>query len=696
MSRNRALVTTFICMIIVLLIASSISAALPSIDFNQFYGEVKGADDGAKVTAKLGEKVVGETTIREGRYGYDTLLKIAGESSKGAKKGDIVEFYVNEQYVSSTDFKPGEATKLDLALVPAVYCGDNICNEDACSCRTDCGACPEDKDDDGVLDIEDKIIVRKEKIAEKMKNVDTEKVKIKIGGDEEIKEEYAGKKEISISEDNKPILKFDFDFDTKKLNLEEVAVEKQSSIEQKGYVVVKGLENEAGTKTIYLDKLNSDSKSVCIKDAPVDSIGQLSENCNGESEIYLKCDGAKKENYVCNELGSQFEVSGVKNSAAREVTAQEQASVEAAQETASQEATDCALFPDKFSACEPFSCRFIHPFTGELMEKNVIGLIENKCQYIEEMPNSFRMDCEYSESLRKAVAQYYRDIDAAESSETSVSIDFGSDEVKTKYTIDDKAVENPLQEALDNGACQIVQNVEQIPVTQSQTITPKVYACNDGIDNDNDGLSDLNDPGCTNSRDNDETNICAENWQCSKWSECNAGVRTRTCADVNRCSTEKDIPGKKIACSAEVKEVASFEEDTLIEQLAPRQETVQEVQQAPLEIEKEIQEPQIYEPELQENTQPVKSSAIVYISFTIMAVLGLMLGFMFFHKAGPLPAPPMIARKEKEILKKELKALEEDDVLFGISLVSKKKDAKKSGQASMKQVRADKKSAKNK
>ncbi len=42
----------------------------------------------------------------------------------------------------------------------------------------------------------------------------------------------------------------------------------------------------------------------------------------------------------------------------------------------------------------------------------------------------------------------------------------------------------------------------------TDTITINVIqqtACSDGVDNDNDGLTDLNDPGCSNSQDNDET-----------------------------------------------------------------------------------------------------------------------------------------------------------------------------------------------
>ena len=117
------------------------------------------------------------------------------------------------------------------------------------------------------------------------------------------------------------------------------------------------------------------------------------------------------------------------------------------------ELSGCDAFPDKLDACESFSCEFEHPFTGEMMEKEVVGLVNGKCQYTEEMPNNGRMDCEYSESLRKAVAQYYRDVASAESVGTSAKI--GSEGTETTYTIDGQEVENPLQEAMDSGACTI-------------------------------------------------------------------------------------------------------------------------------------------------------------------------------------------------------------------------------------------------
>ncbi len=112
-------------------------------------------------------------------------------------------------------------------------------------------------------------------------------------------------------------------------------------------------------------------------------------------------------------------------------------------------------FADQLSSCVKYKSQFIHPLTGQTMEKEVLGIIAGKCNYIEQMPNGGKMECKYTESERKAVAQYYKDLEAAESIGTSVNTDLGSGSQKTTYTIDGKVVENPLQEAMNNGVCVI-------------------------------------------------------------------------------------------------------------------------------------------------------------------------------------------------------------------------------------------------
>ena len=87
------------------------------------------------------------------------------------------------------------------------------------------------------------------------------------------------------------------------------------------------------------------------------------------------------------------------------------------------------------------------------MVREIFGIVDGKCNYVEEMPNNGTMECNYSESMRKAVAQYHRDLAAAESAETEIQV--GEEETKITYTIDGVEVENPLQEALDSGQCVI-------------------------------------------------------------------------------------------------------------------------------------------------------------------------------------------------------------------------------------------------
>jgi hypothetical protein len=98
---------------------------------------------------------------------------------------------------------------------------------------------------------------------------------------------------------------------------------------------------------------------------------------------------------------------------------------------------------------------FTHPFTGEEMERRIVGLDGDSCTYEEQMPQNGQMRCTYSESVRVAVAEYYRVTFSAEESRTEVHIEFPSGETGTRYTIDGREVGNPLNEAMSNGDCVI-------------------------------------------------------------------------------------------------------------------------------------------------------------------------------------------------------------------------------------------------
>lgn len=116
-------------------------------------------------------------------------------------------------------------------------------------------------------------------------------------------------------------------------------------------------------------------------------------------------------------------------------------------------ATNCDAFPDKLSSCTKYKCQFVHPFTGETMQKEITGIVGGECNYVEQMPNNGELECNYTTSQRTAAAQYYKDVAAAESTGTSMNLNLGSGEQKITYTIDGKEVENPLQTFFTDGTC---------------------------------------------------------------------------------------------------------------------------------------------------------------------------------------------------------------------------------------------------
>lgn len=134
-------------------------------------------------------------------------------------------------------------------------------------------------------------------------------------------------------------------------------------------------------------------------------------------------------------------------------TTQQPAAV--ATETPTQSQNPEMVFADKLSSCTPNKTSFTHPLTGETLEKEVLGIADGKCGYVEQMPNNGKMECKYTESERSVAAQYYKDVASAETAESSVSGTLGSSETKATYTIDGKTVDNPLQEFMNSGVCTI-------------------------------------------------------------------------------------------------------------------------------------------------------------------------------------------------------------------------------------------------
>lgn len=120
---------------------------------------------------------------------------------------------------------------------------------------------------------------------------------------------------IIFREGNKTIVEYPLFLGT--VNFKDLFLEKQSNV-SKGYMLVRGwVLEENQTKTIYLDKLDSTSNAVCIKDAEVTSILEMSPSCSGENETIVLCNGELQGGYRCTN-GERLILSGARHSAVQE------------------------------------------------------------------------------------------------------------------------------------------------------------------------------------------------------------------------------------------------------------------------------------------------------------------------------------------------------------------------------------------
>ena len=118
-----------------------------------------------------------------------------------------------------------------------------------------------------------------------------------------------------VDEDSVERVWFEYSFNSP-LNMCGISIEKQPEFDKRGYLTVKGLSNME--KRLSVDRLNSSSSYVCVKDAEVSDISEVSDNCDETNEREVKCDNSDTK-HPCEIIEDTFIVQKVKNSAVIEM-----------------------------------------------------------------------------------------------------------------------------------------------------------------------------------------------------------------------------------------------------------------------------------------------------------------------------------------------------------------------------------------
>lgn len=127
--------------------------------------------------------------------------------------------------------------------------------------------------------------------------------------------DLTGTKAVTIEDEvtAEPIVEFEWDFDEESLDLEEVAIDKGTTDDGRGFVIVKNLTLQVGqTKSVRVTKVLG-SGFVCVKDVPgIASVEEISSGCDAVDETRVPCPGTA-DSFNCTDEVENYLITGLEN-----------------------------------------------------------------------------------------------------------------------------------------------------------------------------------------------------------------------------------------------------------------------------------------------------------------------------------------------------------------------------------------------
>jgi hypothetical protein len=171
-----------------------------------------------------------------------------------------------------------------------------------------------DDDNDGILDGDDCLTGNSSFV-----NSNTLTVNVTVNNETNLAQEFNETISVKIMDISSLEVDFQHNCSIGRLNLANITVNKQTGVSE-GFILVKGINllDNGTTKIVYVDDLN-ETNTLCIKDQEIDSISDISSNCDGDGEVSITCNGTSGS-YVCSDLGSRYKITGLQNSGVKEYT----------------------------------------------------------------------------------------------------------------------------------------------------------------------------------------------------------------------------------------------------------------------------------------------------------------------------------------------------------------------------------------
>ncbi len=141
---------------------------------------------------------------------------------------------------------------------------------------------------------------------------------IAINGSTNLVQQFNGEFNLTLKIGSNITIETLTNFSEININLYNITISKQNSSYPRGFLIVTGLQI-SGTKTIYIDDINTSYNTLCVKDADVDNLSGISLGCNGANERLVTCDGLDSV-YNCSRVdnNTRYVIQGLSHSAVHE------------------------------------------------------------------------------------------------------------------------------------------------------------------------------------------------------------------------------------------------------------------------------------------------------------------------------------------------------------------------------------------
>jgi hypothetical protein len=135
-----------------------------------------------------------------------------------------------------------------------------------------------------------------------------------INGSTDLTGDYSGILTVQFKQGTKLIAEYEYNFTNNTIDLTNVTVDTQGVGAVKGYLIVSGVKQE-GTKTLYIDRINTNMNWICIKDTEISNISEITSNCKGANEYHVQCNNQTSSGYRCEDLGGNvYRITGLQHS----------------------------------------------------------------------------------------------------------------------------------------------------------------------------------------------------------------------------------------------------------------------------------------------------------------------------------------------------------------------------------------------